>query len=125
MNDNQTMKTPSNRNNPSIPSINVPLPNSHLRSSSNLSPRTHQILRRLRRMDTHSLLRKNIDKEWARSIIFPSRVHSLVILVALDVLNVHVEEVGGVHWAAFGFGVELRGEDGAGFVDHAFVETLA
>jgi hypothetical protein len=93
-------------------------------SSSNLSPRAHQVLSWLRRLDTHSLFRQNIDQKWARTVILPSWVHSLVVLVALNILDIHVEEVSGVHWAAFGFGVELRGEYGAGFVDHALVEVL-
>ena len=40
----------------------------------------------------------------------------------LDAVKVRVKEVGGVEGPAFGFGVELGGEDGAGFVDHACAE---
>jgi hypothetical protein len=94
-------------------------------SSSSLRPLgLHQILHRLRRLYTHTFLTQDINQERGRAIILAcaSRVHGLVILVTLYVLDVHVEEIGAVHWAAFGFGVELCGEDRAGFVDHAFEE---
>jgi len=104
--------------------VHKPTKHSQLRSSGNLGPGTHQVLNWLCRLDTHSLLGQDINQKRARTIILPSWVDSLVILVALDVLDVHVEEVGGVHWAAFGFGVELCGEYGAGLVDHAFIGAI-
>jgi hypothetical protein len=101
-----------------------PNPFHNLSSSSNsslLTHRCHQILHRLSRLHTNTLLAQQINKQGRRTVVlaYTSGVHGLVRLVALHVLDVHVEEVGGVHWTAFGFGVELGGEDGAGFVDHA------
>jgi hypothetical protein len=97
----------------------------NLSSSSNrslLTHRRHQVLRRLSRLHTHTLLTQQINKQGGRTVIlaYTSGVDGLVLLVALHVVDVHVEKVGGVHWSAFGLGVELGGEDGAGFVDHAW-----
>jgi len=84
-----------------------------------------QVLSWLSRLDTHTLLGEDITKEGVWTVVFgDARVDGLALLVALDVLNIHVEEVGGVHWAAFSFRVELRGEDGAGLVDHALVRAI-
>jgi hypothetical protein len=73
-------------------------------------------------VNAHTLLAQEVDEQGRGTVVLAdaSGVHGLVGLVALHVLDVHVEEVGGVHWAALGFGVELGGEDGARLVDHAF-----
>jgi len=78
----------------------------------------NQILSWLSRLNTNTLLGQDIDEQGRWTVLF-GRIHGLVLLVALDVFDVHVKEVGGVHWSTFGFGMELGGEDGAGFVDHA------
>lgn len=50
--------------------------------------------------------------------------HSLVLLVSLNVLNVHVEEVSGVHGSTLSLRVELRGEDRPGLVDDTLVGAI-
>jgi len=82
-----------------IPRCAHPLGAKTLRSSSNSTScsycRLRQILRRLGGMHTHPLLAQEIDKQRVRLIgTRAGWVHSLVLLVALYVLDVHVEEVG-------------------------------
>lgn len=68
--------------------------------------------------NANALLGQDVYKEWARSALPGRREDSLVLLVALDVLEVHVKEVRGIHWASFG--VKLDRNNRAGLVNHAF-----
>jgi hypothetical protein len=70
-----------------------------------------------RRRNTNSLFTQNIDQQRARNAVPRRLEHRLFLLVLLHAVEIGVEQVGRVHGAALGFRVELRGEDGAGFVD--------
>jgi hypothetical protein len=74
----------------------------------------------LSRVHTNTLLAKEINQKRARLVV-PLGKAGLVVLVLLHVVNVLVKQVGRVHGSAFGFGVELRAEDGARVVDETLV----
>ena len=67
-----------------------------------------------------TLLAQEIDKQRAWLVV-PVGERGLVVLVLLDTLDVLVEEVRRIEWAALGFGMELSAEDGAGVVDETFI----
>lgn len=48
----------------------------------------------------------------------------LAVLVLLHTVDVDVEEVRRVKWAALGLGVELSAEDGTRLVDHTLVARV-
>ena len=80
------------------------------------------------RLYSNPSLAQNINEQRIRSSLTNTcsstradSKHSLVLLVPLHVLDVHVEQVGGIHGSAFRFGMELGAEDGAGFVNQAWV----
>jgi hypothetical protein len=60
-----------------------------LRSSSSLS----KVLSSLSRLDANSLLGQDVYEKRAGAVVLADGVHGLVLLVALHVLDVHVEEV--------------------------------
>ncbi len=70
--------------------------------------------------NTDTFLRQDVDQQWAGAIILGWGENCLVLLVTLDVLEIHVEEVRGIHWATLGFGVKLSRKDRARLMNHAF-----
>lgn len=71
-------------------------------------------------MHTNTLLAQQVDQERAGLVALVSE-QGLAILVLLHALDILVEEVCGVHWAALGFRMELSAEDGSRGVDQALV----
>ena len=72
------------------------------------------------RRDANPLVAEDVHHHGIGLVVALWLEHGLVILVACHGLEVGFEEVGGVQGPAAGFGVELGGEDGAGFVDHSW-----
>lgn len=48
----------------------------------------------------------------------------LALLVATDILQIHVEQVGGIHWTTFRLGMELSAEDGSGLMYQPLVRMI-
>lgn len=74
-----------------------------------------------RGLNANALTAENVKQELAGTIVL---VDGLAFFLALDVLQVLIEEVGAVHWATLGLGVELGREDGAGLVHHTLVASI-
>ncbi len=74
-----------------------------------------------RRLDSDTLLAKDIQHELRRTVVL---VDLLAVLEQLHVRHVLVEQVGAVHRAALGLGVELSREDGASLVHHTLVASV-
>lgn len=77
----------------------------------------------LSRVDTNTLLGKQIDKERA-GLVALGREGGLVVLVLLHALDVLIEEVGRVHGATLGLGMELGAEDRTRGVDETLVGLI-
>ena len=72
-------------------------------------------------MDTNSLLRQKINQQRAWYAIAVGLEGRLTLLVFLNILKVHVEQVRRIERTSLGFWVELSGEDRSGIVDEACV----
>lgn len=72
-------------------------------------------------INTHALLRKEVDKKRVGAVVLVRVKSILCLLVLLDAVNVGIEQVAGVEWASLGLGVELRAENRPVFVNHALV----
>lgn len=74
-----------------------------------------------RGLNADAFTAENVKQELAGSVVL---VDGLAFFLALDVLQVLIEEVGAVHWATLGLRVELGEEDGAGLVHHTLVAPI-
>ena len=68
-------------------------------------------------MDTNSLLRQKINQQRAWYAVAMGLEGRLTLLVFLNILKVHVEQVRRIERASLGFRVELSGEDRSRNVD--------
>lgn len=73
------------------------------------------------RLDTDTLPAHDVEHQLRRSVVL---VDLLGALECHDILNVLIKEVGAVHRATLGFGMELGREDGARGVAHALVTAI-
>lgn len=72
-------------------------------------------------LNTDTLLAENVNHELRWPVVTVDRGAALV---HLDVLEVLVEQVRGIHRATLGLGVELGRKDGAGLVHHTLVGAV-
>src|SRR5271156_945268 len=68
-------------------------------------------------LDANSLLRQKINQQRAWYAVAMGLEGRLTLLVFLNILKVHVEQVRGIERASLGFRVELSGEDRSRIVD--------
>ena len=68
----------------------------------------HDISDANRRLNANPLLREKVHEQLARNAVTSGLEDGLAGLVFCDVVEVHVEEVGGIEGATFGLWVELR-----------------
>ena len=68
-------------------------------------------------LDANSLLRQKVNQQRAWYAVAMGLEGRLTLLVFLNILKVHVEQVRGIERASLSFWVELSGEDGSRIVD--------
>jgi hypothetical protein len=68
-------------------------------------------------LDANSLLRQKINQQRTWYTVAMGLEGRLTLLIFLNILKVHVEQVGGIERASLSFRVELSGEDRSRIVD--------
>lgn len=80
----------------------------------------HHVLDALGKINADSLLGQQIHQQRTRFAVSLGLESGLALPVLVDIVQVHVEQVGRVKGPTLGLGMELRREDGARLMDQTF-----